>query len=138
MNIVRWIVLAPVAVAAGLLAAALSDLLIGSLLLKMGLMSSPAPEVAPAWLYAISGICYGLVLGLVAYFIAPAHKNGASIALGVISILFVLPALFAGMVGVTIYPAAVNVGGVSGVAIGVVVGWLILFVRTRGLRERAQ
>ena len=42
------------------------------------------------------------MLVLVAHFIAPTHKNAASVALGVVSILFVLPALFAGMVGATI------------------------------------
>jgi hypothetical protein len=131
-------VLVPVAVAAGLLASVLSDVLVGAILLGTGFMSWPPPEVAPAWLYVGSGACFGLVLVLVANFIAPTHKNAASTALGIISLLYILPALFAGMVGVTIYPAAVNVGGVSGVAIGVVAGCVILFVRARGLRGGAQ
>jgi hypothetical protein len=131
MNILRCIAFVPAAVVVGLIASGVSDLIIGLALLATGTITWPPPEIPPSWVYFVSGSCYGIISVVVAAFVAPARKGIAAAVVGGLSIAFVLPALFAEKVGVTLYPSQVNSAGVSGVASGVVLGWMVLWVRKR-------
>ena len=127
MTILRWVVFLPVAVCLGLLATLALDLIIGLTLLIAKVITWPPPQVAPPWIYFIDGVFFAVVYLLAGYSVAPARKSIVAGLLGVLTILFVLPALWAGSQDVTLYPAAVNQAGVTGVSVGVLLGWVLIW-----------
>jgi len=121
VNVIRWIACAPAAVLSGLLVGTLISL--ASWLLFASVYHT-APGPAPVWVHLVSGICYGITAVLIAYVLAPTRHWFVALAIGVASVLFVLPALFASPWGTLANQP--NVDGVGGVALGVMLGWALL------------
>lgn len=128
MNVIRWIACTPAAVASGLVVAMLAGSASWFLFVSVNHMTV-GPE--PAWIHLVSGICYGITAVLIAYVLAPTRHWIVALAIGVASVLFVLPALFASPWGTLANQP--NVDGVGGIVLGVLLGWVMLLA-TRARR----